>query len=187
MPRVAHPDWLHKKVLERNDTFKQRRITDMFSTVTKPRPRPPPQQHDENVRTCSGICCLLKHLVSIIIRQNREGNNNIWTIWQFYLFTFQVEQDLFASQDTPDIEDITTPGTQNRKALGPIATCSKRKRCPDNDEASNLNKSWREVLGNPPSKGNSKVSYMPEVILMDLYFNSFHITRKGRDVLLLHL
>lgn len=30
VPRVPHPDWLHKKVLERNDTFKQRRITDMF-------------------------------------------------------------------------------------------------------------------------------------------------------------
>ncbi|XP_044265120.1 DNA polymerase epsilon catalytic subunit 1 isoform X2 [Tribolium madens] len=30
VPRVRHPDWLHKKMLEKNDTFKQRRITDMF-------------------------------------------------------------------------------------------------------------------------------------------------------------
>ncbi|KAK3853994.1 hypothetical protein Pcinc_039493 [Petrolisthes cinctipes] len=115
VPRVAHPDWLHKKVLERNDTFKQRRITDMFSAVTKPRPRLPPQQQDDNT-----------------------------------------EQDLFASQDTPDIEDIATQRTHNKKALGPVATCSKRKRLPDNDECSNLSKSWREVLGNPPNKGNSK-------------------------------
>lgn len=36
MPRVRHPDWLHKKMLEKNDTYKQRRITDMFSKGDKP-------------------------------------------------------------------------------------------------------------------------------------------------------
>lgn len=36
VPRVRHPDWLHKKMLEKNDTFKQRRITDMFSACPKP-------------------------------------------------------------------------------------------------------------------------------------------------------
>lgn len=71
VPRVAHPDWLHKKVLERNDTFKQRRITDMFSTITKPRPRPPPQQNNESVRTCSGFYFLFNHLISIVPRQNK--------------------------------------------------------------------------------------------------------------------
>ncbi|CRK94685.1 CLUMA_CG008185, isoform A [Clunio marinus] len=30
VPRVQHPDWLHKKMLEKNDVFKQRRINDMF-------------------------------------------------------------------------------------------------------------------------------------------------------------
>lgn len=36
VPRVQHPDWLHKKMLEKNDTFKQRRINEMF--VAKPKP-----------------------------------------------------------------------------------------------------------------------------------------------------
>lgn len=30
VPRVKHPDWLHKRVLEKTDTVKQRRIDDMF-------------------------------------------------------------------------------------------------------------------------------------------------------------
>ena len=36
VPRVAHPDWLHKRVQEHNDVFKQQRITDMFKPVAKP-------------------------------------------------------------------------------------------------------------------------------------------------------
>jgi len=30
VPRVAHPDWLHKRMLEKNDVLKQRRINEMF-------------------------------------------------------------------------------------------------------------------------------------------------------------
>lgn len=36
VPRVQHPDWLHKKVLEKNDAFKQRRINEMFKSAPKP-------------------------------------------------------------------------------------------------------------------------------------------------------
>ncbi|GAU88460.1 hypothetical protein RvY_01155 [Ramazzottius varieornatus] len=35
VPRVAHPDWLHKRVQEHNDVFKQQRITDMFKPIPK--------------------------------------------------------------------------------------------------------------------------------------------------------
>uniref|UniRef100_A0A182SCP7 DNA polymerase epsilon catalytic subunit n=1 Tax=Anopheles maculatus TaxID=74869 RepID=A0A182SCP7_9DIPT len=38
VPRVQHPDWLHKKMLEKNDTLKQRRISEMFSVAP---PKPP--------------------------------------------------------------------------------------------------------------------------------------------------
>ena len=30
VPRVHHPDWLQKRLMERNDTFKQRNINDFF-------------------------------------------------------------------------------------------------------------------------------------------------------------
>lgn len=33
VPRVAHPDWLHKKLLEKNDAGKQQRISDMFTSL----------------------------------------------------------------------------------------------------------------------------------------------------------
>lgn len=36
VPRVKHPDWLHKKMLEKNDVFKQRRINEMFKSTAKP-------------------------------------------------------------------------------------------------------------------------------------------------------
>ncbi|XP_052865449.1 DNA polymerase epsilon catalytic subunit 1 [Anopheles cruzii] len=37
VPRVQHPDWLHRKMLEKNDTLKQRRINEMFTLrVEKP-------------------------------------------------------------------------------------------------------------------------------------------------------
>lgn len=35
VPRVHHPDWLHKKILEKNDAFKQRRINEMFKATPK--------------------------------------------------------------------------------------------------------------------------------------------------------
>ncbi|XP_055615917.1 DNA polymerase epsilon catalytic subunit 1 isoform X2 [Toxorhynchites rutilus septentrionalis] len=36
VPRVQHPEWLHKKMLEKNDTLKQRRISEMFVAREKP-------------------------------------------------------------------------------------------------------------------------------------------------------
>ncbi|KAK0098900.1 hypothetical protein PV326_000061 [Microctonus aethiopoides] len=36
VPRVQHPDWLFKKLMEKNDTRKQRKITEMFSIDHKP-------------------------------------------------------------------------------------------------------------------------------------------------------
>jgi len=35
VPRIRHPDWLHKKILEKNDTLKQRKISEMFFTKLK--------------------------------------------------------------------------------------------------------------------------------------------------------
>lgn len=35
VPRIKHPDWLHKKVLEKTSSVKQRRIDDIFNVVDK--------------------------------------------------------------------------------------------------------------------------------------------------------
>ena len=31
VPRVAHPDWLHKMVRDKDDTFKQKKLKDLFA------------------------------------------------------------------------------------------------------------------------------------------------------------
>ncbi|ETS61130.1 hypothetical protein PaG_05080 [Moesziomyces aphidis] len=36
VPRVRHPDWLHKRVAAREDKFKQRKLTDVFRPAAKP-------------------------------------------------------------------------------------------------------------------------------------------------------
>ncbi|KAL4229089.1 hypothetical protein ACF0H5_012128 [Mactra antiquata] len=36
VPRIAHPDWLQKKLLERNDVFKQKKISEIFASAPKP-------------------------------------------------------------------------------------------------------------------------------------------------------
>ena len=35
VPRVLHPDWLHKKVREKDDRFRQRKLRDIFSPLSK--------------------------------------------------------------------------------------------------------------------------------------------------------
>ncbi|KAL8180571.1 UNVERIFIED_CONTAM: hypothetical protein K2H54_028004, partial [Gekko kuhli] len=35
VPRVRHPDWLHKKLLEKNDVYKQKRISELFTSEGK--------------------------------------------------------------------------------------------------------------------------------------------------------
>ena len=35
VPRIRHPDWLHKKMLERNDVFKQKKISEIFAPAQK--------------------------------------------------------------------------------------------------------------------------------------------------------
>ncbi|TQD77364.1 hypothetical protein C1H46_037096 [Malus baccata] len=35
VPRVAHPDWLHKKVCEKEDKFRQRKLIDIFKSLNR--------------------------------------------------------------------------------------------------------------------------------------------------------
>ncbi|XP_018009711.1 DNA polymerase epsilon catalytic subunit A isoform X2 [Hyalella azteca] len=103
VPRVAHPDWLHKKVLERNDTLKQRRITDMFSVVAKALP-------------------------------DVQNDNN---------------------DTAPDIEDMATERGEAGLAV-PRVTLSKKRKREEVVGEDELAKSWRDVLGDPPSKGTTR-------------------------------
>lgn len=41
VPRVRHPDWLSKKMLEKNDVCRQQKITELFKRAPK---KPPANQ-----------------------------------------------------------------------------------------------------------------------------------------------
>lgn len=44
VPRVHHPEWLHKRMLEKNDVLKQRRINEIFAA----KPKPVAEERDDN-------------------------------------------------------------------------------------------------------------------------------------------
>jgi len=50
VPRIAHPDWLHKKLLEKNDVYKQKRINEMFVAQVR---QAPTEEGEVN----AGKCC----------------------------------------------------------------------------------------------------------------------------------
>ncbi|XP_057456006.1 DNA polymerase epsilon catalytic subunit A-like [Lotus japonicus] len=45
VPRVAHPDWLHKKVREKDDKFRQRKLDDMFNSMNR---KESSKKHDDS-------------------------------------------------------------------------------------------------------------------------------------------
>ena len=102
VPRISHPEWLHKKILEKNDVFKQRKISEMFSSVKK--------------------------------------------------FNNSPAEVFHSSQPTTlvDIEDVGSSNGKKPLGLSNVTVTQKRKR--QEADETDLSKSWREVLGNPPPR-----------------------------------
>lgn len=107
VPRVRHPDWLHKKLLEKNDIYKQKKISELFTS---------------------------------------EGKRQVGQ---------QVEPG-----EAADIEDFGKPPAPLQPA---VLISTKRGRPSQGAEESqaesqelHLTQSWREILGPPPPKGQSK-------------------------------
>ena len=66
---------------------------------------------------------------------------------------------MFADNDIEDIASNVNKGSKP-PPVPKVTVAGKRKRVEVNEiSADNLNKSWREVLGDPPSKGNTRVRY----------------------------
>nr|CAD7570292.1 unnamed protein product [Timema californicum] len=57
VPRVQHPDWLHKKMLEKNDTLKQKRINEMFTIVKKKVQQPQHDSEGDMFESQQGVMC----------------------------------------------------------------------------------------------------------------------------------
>lgn len=118
VPRIAHPDWLHKKMLEKSDIYKQKRISEMFSVVSK---------------------------------EERQQ---------------QLQDEAAAERDScMDIEDIGGGGSKGAVSR-PSVTAAKRKRADDSQKAGeDLSLSWKDVLGNPPSMGTTRVRHSMEAFM----------------------
>lgn len=107
---MKHPDWLHKKMLEKDDVMKQRRINEMF--VIQPK------------------------------RLQAEAESGS-------------DSDNQVDPEVRDIEDIAGGSKAFKK---PVVAVHKRKRgqSQDEEEENELKKSWRDVLGPPPSGGTTE-------------------------------
>lgn len=140
MPRVRHPDWLHKKLLEKNDVYKQKKINELFVSKGKKQVK----RGRERCWQCqwgfslAAPILLLSLLSQILANPPVEGT---------------------PSSQVGDIEDFGA--VKIPLPLVPIA--NKRKRIPTAEESQELSQnlelsqSWREILGPPPSLGTTKV------------------------------
>jgi DNA polymerase epsilon subunit 1 len=108
VPRVQHPDWLHKKIVEKNDTLKQRKISEMFTRGPKQAPAADKENQDVVMRDI----------------EDTVGNSN------------------------------SSPGHPLApRNVAIVSTTGKRKNA-DDESAADLEKNWREVLGNPPKRSD---------------------------------
>lgn len=140
VPRVRHPDWLHKKLLEKNDVYKQKKINELFVSEGK--------RQVKRVRERCWLCwwgsstthvLLLSLLPQVLTNQPQEGT---------------------PGSQIGDIEDFGAA-----KTLQPsVPVANKRKRVPAAEESQQmsqyleLSQSWREILGPPPPLGTTKVN-----------------------------
>lgn len=131
VPRCVHPDWLRKKLLEKNDVFQQARITDMFSKKSK--------------------------------------------------------KDALAELDANimDMEDIGVQQKRGADETSPVATVvlNKKRKTGNNDGAEfsrkDLLKSWKDILGSPPPKGETRQEQIEWVKFQKKKWRFQTLQRKG--------
>ncbi|XP_026299077.1 DNA polymerase epsilon catalytic subunit A [Apis mellifera] len=78
VPRVKHPDWLHKRVMEKSATHKQRKITDVFSVIHKDKEKDN-DHNSESSDTCdvediAGKAPIFKQPIPIANKRKRQNS-----------------------------------------------------------------------------------------------------------------
>lgn len=139
VPRVRHPDWLHKKLLEKNDIYKQKKISELFSSEGKRQVGSP-----DATMIPSECWFWLK----------RSNSTHKATL------LLQVTHQPLEVGETADMEDFGMPARPLQPA---ILISTKRKRASQGDDSQvesqdvELTQSWREILGPPPPLGRTRV------------------------------
>lgn len=135
VPRVRHPDWLHKKLLEKNDIYKQKKINELFASEGKKQVCAP----ESAAHILSDSCVVLIAVFPSL---------------------FQVSHQPLEAGQLADMEDFGTPARRLQPA---VAMSTKRKRSSQGGDGQvesqdvELTQSWREILGPPPPMGKTRV------------------------------
>jgi len=78
VPRVRHPDWLHKKLLEKNDIYKQKKISELFTSEGKRQVGLPVTHRSHNLLSA----CLLLYAHLLLSFSGGPKNSSIrWDSW----------------------------------------------------------------------------------------------------------
>ncbi|XP_069115944.1 LOW QUALITY PROTEIN: DNA polymerase epsilon catalytic subunit A-like [Argopecten irradians] len=86
VPRIHHPDWLHKKLLERNDVFKQKKISEIFAPMQRQKPQESSEElfpdkstidiEDVGGRSKTGVGMAVAHKRKRMSLDNSETSQN---------------------------------------------------------------------------------------------------------------
>lgn len=139
MPRVRHPDWLHKKLLEKNDIYKQKKISELFTSEGKRQ-----------------VCHLAANCP--VSSGSLLCGQPLFSKWSLLS---QVAHQALGAGQAADMEDFGLPPRPLQPA---ILISTKRKRASQGDDSQvesqdvELTQSWREILGPPPPMGKTRVS-----------------------------
>uniref|UniRef100_A0A915L7P5 DNA polymerase epsilon catalytic subunit n=1 Tax=Romanomermis culicivorax TaxID=13658 RepID=A0A915L7P5_ROMCU len=151
VPRVPHPDWLHKRLIEKTDIMKQKRITDLFSKMSKSERE-------------------AKNLTEIREAANKNNANEA-DVMEIPSKEQEIEELISSKKTNPTNPIIKKLSTTKKRRSSPQGRNASTK---DND----FSKSWREVLGDPPAYGSTKEQHSKWLIFLKNKW-SFQLRQKS--------
>ena len=128
VPRVPHPPWLHKMLLEKSGTVRQHRITDMFDriSVSGVRKRPHPDEEVSTQKKKDDDCVITD--IEEIVAANKENQ-------------IQKQKQAVVTSLVSKAKQMVTKGKKGMKKA--------------RDAVIDVTKTWRDILGDPPSEDDS--------------------------------
>ncbi|XP_075389510.1 DNA polymerase epsilon catalytic subunit A isoform X1 [Tenrec ecaudatus] len=94
VPRVRHPDWLHKKLLEKNDAYKQKKISELFVVEGKrqvmmnqapegsPSPRAPDMEDIGLAKPPRAAVPVVTKRKRVLLEESQEDSQELAVSWQ---------------------------------------------------------------------------------------------------------
>uniref|UniRef100_A0A673NLN3 DNA polymerase epsilon catalytic subunit n=1 Tax=Sinocyclocheilus rhinocerous TaxID=307959 RepID=A0A673NLN3_9TELE len=107
VPRVRHPDWLHKKLLEKNDIYKQKKISELFTSEGK-----------RQVEPCYYYQCMMCFAIHFlqIAETNHPGLYKLWAVIgsDLHCMKLNIPRVFYVNQKVPKQEEGSNCKKVNR-------------------------------------------------------------------------